>query len=1332
MGLNTTTPNVHEREKNTIKIWQQNVNKSRLCQHDLISSGRLTREGIDIIALQEPYINYIGGTITSNEWTVIFPTIHKKEPAKTRSIIFIRTSMVTDRWSQIDINSEDITAIKIYGDWGTLALFNAYIDCNHDRALEELVSTSSKYGTGEGGPPQQQKHTIWLGDFNRHHPHWDSPADNRLFTTEARRAAERLIDAIANAGLEMALPPGTATHQHNVTKKWTRLDQVFLSEHSLETLISCDVDQSARGICTDHLPIRTELNMSIAFTPTKIIENFRDVDWEKFRTELRSQLAHVGLPGHIEDQQSLDEECDNLTKAIKATIDSQVPTSEISPKAKRWWTKELSSLRRSANKLGRIAHKFRSNPKHSIHTEAEAAKKQYAHELERSKRQHWRDWLEKATDPDIWTAHRYVSAASEDGNNTRIPTLRVLEGESETTASTNEEKSNLLVKTFFPPERSKTAEVQNAEATEETTPPICKLNKITMEQIERHLAKLKPYKAPGPDGIPNIVLTKCADVIKHRLYNIYNAMTKRKLYYEPWKQFTTVVLRKPGKPKYNVPKAYRPIALINTLIKVLTAILAEQLMYYAEYHKLLPANHFGGRRGRNATDAVQMLTHKIKAAWRKGKVASVLFLDIEGAFPNADNAQLIQNLTKRRIPSALVSFVARMLKDRSTVLKFDGYISDTITLNNGIGQGDPLSMALYQFYNADLIEIPKNVDEEAIAYVDDAILIATGSDFVETHETLAEMMTRANGAIEWAEKHNSRFEYSKLALIDFSHHSRKLERPPLALPNTTVKPVASTKYLGVYLDQNLLYKEQLAYIAGKGSTWAAQIRRLSRPSWGLTPSSARKLYIGAALPKILYGIEIWCPPQRNPTPGRNPPRTTATRKLTTAQRAGTLAITGGFRTTPTDVLDAHAALLPVNYRLDRTRYMKTIRLASLSAAHPLQAPFKTAFRRKVKRHKSSLHELAGILKHDPDAIETIPVVRINPALKRKAPIKVSMPRNKEDSKREDAHAKEEVKVYSDGSIHDGQVGAAAVMYRKGKYIRSLRLHLGPAEDHTIYEAELVGLLLAIHLIATEKRCRVPCAIGADNQAAIKALHSELTKPGQHLAAEFLTLANKVAVSRMGKRSKYSLTVRWTAGHVNIKGNEHADEEAKNAASGNGSPTSDLPKCVKKRIKKSTSALKQDHNKMINNSWKTEWNAADRFKRFKAPDLIVPTAKKFITLTSSDHRITKQLASLLFQLRTGHAPLNSYLSRFKRVDSARCPACGREQETPEHFILRCPKYEHERWALLRHFRDNAPKLEDILSNPKAIIPVLHYIEATERFKMQADHEIQAQAQAQIQE
>ena len=1313
MELGTTIPiNNREREQNSLKIWQQNVNKSRDCHHDLISSGKLAREGVDIVAFQEPNINYFGGTVFSRDWTVIFPTAHKENTAKTRSIILIRSNMVTDMWSQIDVNSQDITAIEIKGSWGTLAIFNAYIDCNHDRGLEALVKATQTYKESVGRTTQQQKHIIWLGDFNRHHPHWDNPSDNRLFTAEARRNAEKLIDAVANAGLDLALPPQKPTHFHNVTKKWTRLDHVFLTEHSADALISCDTQEP--GISTDHLPILTELNMSVAYAPSKAIENFRDVDWDKFRAELKSQLDRLGRARPIEDQTSLDEACSAVTKVLKETIKAQVPISEISPMAKRWWTKELTALRRKANKLGRKASKLRKYPLHEVHAEYESAKKHYASEIEKNKRQHWRDWLEKASDPDIWTAHKYISASSPDGSNTRIPTLRVQQGEQVTTAATNEDKGRLLVKTFFPPKRIPVEATQSSQEEPTEREAVGKLHTLTRDQIGRHLTRLKPYKAPGPDGIPNIVLTKCADLLVNRLYFIFNAMAKKGLYYTPWKQFTTVVLRKPGKPKYDTPKAYRPIALINTLAKVLTAILAEQLMYYAEKFQLLPENHFGGRRGCNATDAVQVLTHNVKNAWRRGKVASVLFLDIEGAFPNADNDQLIKNLTKRGVPHALVSFTACMLKDRSTLLRFDGYTSEAITINNGIGQGDPLSMALYQFYNADILNIPEGKNEGAIAYVDDVILIATGSNFNETHERLADMMTREKGAISWAEKHNSRFEFSKLALIDFAHQNRKLDRPPLILPETTVKPTASAKYLGVYLDQSLLWKEQLAYVIGKGTTWAAQIRRVARPTWGLTPRSARKLYIGVALPKILFGLEIWYHPPRHSKPGTNMPSTAALRKLTTVQRAGALAITGGFRTSPTEVLDAHAALVPMNHRIDKIRSSKAIRLASLPKTHPLCKQFKTAYRRRIIRHRSSLHELALTLSSDPDEIETVPVVRLNPALRRSNPFRISIASDKEASKREDASAREEIKVYSDGSAHNGQVGAAAVLYRKGKLSKTLRLKLGSVKDHTVYEAELVGLILAMHLIKMEKRGKVQCAIGADNQAAIIALQSELIKPGQYLAMEFITLANQVALSRNG--GGYGLTIRWTAGHAEIRGNEKADKEAKRAAGGNTSPENEFPKCIKKKIRKSTSALKQECNKKINLRWKKEWNASERYNRHKFPDLVSPASHKFVTLTS-DVRIPRHMASLIFQLRTGHAPLNNYLHRFKCVDSARCPACGEGRETVEHFLLRCPKYAHERWTLLKHVKDNTPRLEDLLSNPKTILQLICYIDATERFKGQ---------------
>lgn len=120
-----------------------------------------------------------------------------------------------------------------------------------------------------------------------------------------------------------------------------------------------------------------------------------------------------------------------------------------------------------------------------------------------------------------------------------------------------------------------------------------------------------------------------------------------------------------------------------------------------ETHQLLPKTHFGGRPGHTTTDAIHYLIHKIKAAWREDQVVSVLFLDVEGAFPNAVTDRLIHNLKKRRIPTLLVKFITRLLTNRRTKIKFDDYTSEYMDITNGIGQGNPLSI----LYNADLLEI---------------------------------------------------------------------------------------------------------------------------------------------------------------------------------------------------------------------------------------------------------------------------------------------------------------------------------------------------------------------------------------------------------------------------------------------------------------------------------------------------------------------------------------------------------------------------------------------------------------------------------------------------
>jgi len=184
--------------------------------------------------------------------------------------------------------------------------------------------------------------------------------------------------------------------------------------------------------------------------------------------------------------------------------------------------------------------------------------------------------------------------------------------------------------------------------------------------------------------------------------------------------------------------------------KVITAIVADQITFLSEKHQLLPKHHFGGHPGCTTTDAMHLLMLRIKAAWCLGKVAAILFLDIKGTFLNAVPERLVHNLRKWKLPTKYINFVNNMLHDRVTMLKFNSFASDAIQINNSISQGDPLSMVLYQFYNANLLDIPNSRDKDAMAFVDNSFRLVVVDSFEEVHIKLADMMGRVGSVAEWS------------------------------------------------------------------------------------------------------------------------------------------------------------------------------------------------------------------------------------------------------------------------------------------------------------------------------------------------------------------------------------------------------------------------------------------------------------------------------------------------------------------------------------------------------------------------------------------------------
>ena len=228
---------------------------------------------------------------------------------------------------------------------------------------------------------------------------------------------------------------------------------------------------------------------------------------------------------------------------------------------------------------------------------------------------------------------------------------------------------------------------------------------------------------------------------------------------------------------------------------------------------------------------------------------------------------------------------------------------------------------------------------------------------------------------------------------------------------------------------------------------------------------------------------------------------------------------------------------------------------------------------------------------------------------------------------------------------------------------------------------MVGLCIGVHFVKVERKGNTSFALGADSQAAIKTLATNLIQPAQQIALN--TLKTTTQIQRQRRSNKYSLLIRWTAGHVGIAGNERADKEAKIAANGTTSDKKLLPLLLCSKLVANLVALKQYHNKMTKNKWKTKWGRSQRGARMVMLDDKTPS-NKFLNIISAA-KLTRRASSIISQLRIGHIPLNNYLYTFKLVDSPRCPACGAAVETIHHFLITYPTYRYERWPLQQKCR-----------------------------------------------
>ncbi|KAJ5667630.1 hypothetical protein N7507_003494 [Penicillium longicatenatum] len=1282
----------------------------------------------DIIAIQEPWINpYKDDTHHPAKQTheLLWPSEAEASGEERRARVCMFVSKKLAKWTHYAY-SGDVQELRLSTTTGEVRIMNIYNEQGTWDGLNLLKSIVL--------PISEQKGISYLilGDFNLHHPIWGG--DNAAEEPEA----EELLILMDSTGLDSWLEPGVATRID--CRSSTTIDLTLASRSLQERMISCEVSMETHAD-SDHLPIRTELDVETQEMEETRRRNWKAMEVEKFTDFMSANLLGkrwMHLPGKgaggEEDVQprQIDDVVEHLVDNIQQGVQQSTPWARPSAWAKPGWTPECSHIIKETRqsfrrwKTARKRHQSNIENEHlydtclDLHEEYRTNRNKKGKTIKKALRDGYRSWIQdtiKAGPRGLWRVSKWARNRDQSGGGSIIPSLQKFDG---SLAEIDEQKAELLRDTFFskPPEAD-LSDIQQQSQTQSQSHPFnnqISFPSITEQEIRDAIHRTPPDKAPGPDGIPNRVwkILLQNDNFIRILTSIFNACVRTGYNPRYFQQSITVALRKGGPRNFRMPKSYRPIALMNTLGKVLEAIIALRIFWAVEEHGILPKTHLGGRKGISVDHAIQLILDRVHRAWGIGRKVSMLLLDVSGAYDNVSHTRLLNNITKLRL-GHFVPWIRSFLQGRSTRIKLPGFLSDLFSTETGIPQGSPISPILFLLFNAPLIRgcslfKGDGAYSEGYGWVDDAAVIVESESYARNVEILEEVLQRAD---LWARRHAAKFAPDKFELIHFTNPRAEEEPLPQPtqstqpeeysiydiiipdpgtdqLPVRDIQPLTYAKYLGIWLDKELSFNIHRQKLIGKANASLDALQSLTGSTWGASLSAMRTVYRAVVIPQMLYGVVAWFP-------------NTATKQnqiinsFTKIQRRAAIMIAGAFKSMSAAALNIEQILQETAIRIQtgakwaQPYYLsilgkRTTKETKLGGFSPLE---------KLRWKKG------GILFGDGQWESKTAFVLPPWEPRIKCIIKDSDTTIKSHNQ---IQSEGKMVFFTDGSGYEGKIGASAVAPDRGIQARRF---LGTTEQAIVFTAELAGIEMTLDKFKSMHQSNTrELVIFANSRAAIQAVQNPKRPSGQHILraiyAHVHELRTRTPTVPSNPSEDILISIRWIPAHVGVPGNELADTAAKHAALKGaeemaeviaGSETENL-------FPRLAATAKQQVRRRTIERWALLWA---REKTGKPNQKLVPTPhKKTLKLFEG---LPKHYTSILVQMRSMRVALKHFLFKIGDAESDRCN-CQEGSQTPKHVLLRCPLYVDERKEILdkirarTDLRGNSTDYEALLSHPRA--------------------------------
>ena len=401
---------------------------------------------------------------------------------------------------------------------------------------------------------------------------------------------------------------------------------------------------------------------------------------------------------------------------------------------------------------------------------------------------------------------------------------------------------------------------------------------ITIEELVDAIFTLKSNKAAGKDNMLNDDLLELLDTSKPSenwknveiltfLHKMMQKLWETEKVPENFKETTLRPFLKNEDKDPTNPRNYRPVSLLNVLMKVYEHIIKVRLTKYLDEINYFSSAQAAYRKGRCTGDHILVIQeiffyYRYKRG-RQGvteekKPFYLELMDLVKAFDTTPRLRLFQKLNKTGVQGKMFRVIRNFYEGNTATVKIGEFRSKSFKIESGVMQGSKLGPILFSIYINDLLETLQKSNLGVKMWKTTVTALGFSDDIILLADTPTNLQALIDICVSWSKVNGMKFNSGTNKCIVLPLNTA-LKGLAFNLDGISIEIVSMARYLGVLLSRSRLtslYGKHIAAVIEKAEVRANVIRHKGFQSDGLRPETTIRLYKVLVRPILEYASQV--------------------------------------------------------------------------------------------------------------------------------------------------------------------------------------------------------------------------------------------------------------------------------------------------------------------------------------------------------------------------------------------------------------------------------------------------------------------------------------------